>query len=208
MDSFKIDDAQLLNIVYFVILLAGAFFFLIRSRIKLSEIISNLLLWFGIFAVMLVGYSYKNELSAVWQRVYGNIVPGAVTQLQPYEVQVHENQAGQYYVNAYVQGQKVKFLVDTGASNVLLTWEDASSLIGDPKQLEFTTKVSTANGFAYAAPVIIHSITIGDIEVNDVSALVAQQGAVQISLLGMTYLGKLDSYEIRQNILTLRGYRN
>ena len=157
---------------------------------------------------MLVGYSYKNELSAVWQRVYANIVPGAVTQLQPYEVQVHKNQAGQYYVSANVQGQKVKFLVDTGASNVLLTWEDARSVGFNNQELQFITKVSTANGVAYAAPVTIDSIAIGDIVAHNVRALVAQQGAVQISLLGMSFLEELNSYESRQNILTLRGYKN
>ena len=98
--------------------------------------------------------------------------------------------------------------MDTGASNVLLTWEDARSVGFNNQELQFITKVSTANGVAYAAPVTIDSIAIGDIVAHNVRALVAQQGAVQISLLGMSFLEELNSYESRQNILTLRGYKN
>ena len=96
-------------------------------------------------------------------------------------------------------------LVDTGASTVVLKPADAARIGIDTSALSFTTPVSTANGTTYAAPVRLKSVSVGPLEVRDVEALVAQPGALNENLLGMSFLKRLRSYEFTGDFLTLRG---
>jgi aspartyl protease family protein len=95
-------------------------------------------------------------------------------------------------------------LVDTGASAVALSYEDAVSAGIRVADADFTIPVNTANGVTRAAPVRIPEIQIGDITVRQVEAVVARQGALKTSLLGMTFLKRLGGFEIAQGRLTMR----
>ena len=110
---------------------------------------------------------------------------------------------GHYWAEADVNGSRVRFLVDTGASAVALTPADAERLGFEPKRLNYAYKVMTANGEAHAAAVKLASISVAGAQVANVDALVLDKG-LDTSLLGMTYLGRLSGYEATKTALILR----
>lgn len=109
---------------------------------------------------------------------------------------------GHYWADGAVNGQTVRFLVDTGATAVTLTANDAQRLGLTPATLSYDLKMSTANGESRAARVKLASISVAGAEVTDVDAVVVESG-LQTSLLGMTYLGRLSQFEATQTSLIL-----
>lgn len=95
-------------------------------------------------------------------------------------------------------------LVDTGASTVALRHEDARRVGPRPDDLDFDIPVSTANGIVNAARIRIDRIEIGGIRVEDINGMVLPKGALAGSLLGMSFLSRLRSFEVRDGVLNLR----
>lgn len=110
---------------------------------------------------------------------------------------------GHYWAEADVNGHRVRFLVDTGASAVALTIADAKRLGFDPERLDYSYQVTTASGPARAAAVKLGRISVSGAAVSDVDALVIEDG-LDTSLLGMTYLGRLSRFEATRTALILR----
>jgi aspartyl protease family protein len=97
-------------------------------------------------------------------------------------------------------------ILDTGASSVVLTREDAKAAGLPLEVLAYTASIDTANGRTHAAPVTLDRIAIGGLVERSVDALVAQPGQLKTSLLGMSFLNRLQSWEVRGDRLLLRGY--
>ena len=110
---------------------------------------------------------------------------------------------GHYWAEGEVNGQRVRFLVDTGATAVALTAEDARRLGFEPHDLDYAFQVTTANGVQRAAEVKLASVSVAGAQVSDVDALVIEKG-LPSSLLGMTYLGRLSRFEATRTALILR----
>jgi aspartyl protease family protein len=112
---------------------------------------------------------------------------------------------GHFWADAQVNGgHPVHFLIDTGATAVALTANDARSLGIDPTSLDYRYTVTTANGPARAAAVKLSDISVDHAQVEDVQAFVIDQG-LQTSLLGMTYLGRLSKFEATPDTLILKS---
>lgn len=109
---------------------------------------------------------------------------------------------GHFTVEAMVNGTPITFLVDTGASAIYLTPDDAARLGWTPQRLTYSERYSTASGVVHAAPVTLRSLRIGQLEFYDLPASVGQQPS-SISLLGMTFLKRFQSYEVRGDRLIL-----
>ena len=110
---------------------------------------------------------------------------------------------GHYWTRADVEGTDVRFMVDTGASIVALTLLDAQRIGYKPADLEFDNEVRTAGGVTMGAYVVLKKVRIGRVEIDDVSAMVLKDGLEQ-SLLGMSFLGELYSYEFKGDTLIIR----
>lgn len=117
--------------------------------------------------------------------------------------QVVRGADGHYWTQARIDGRAVDVLVDTGATVVALTRQDARRLGVDPAPEDFTSKVQTASGPARAAPVRLASVSVGGTRVEAVEALVVEEG-LAYSLLGMSFLGRLSGFEATPHGLTLR----
>ncbi|MDB5432921.1 MAG: family clan aspartic protease [Caulobacter sp.] len=110
---------------------------------------------------------------------------------------------GHYWAEATVNGKAVRFLVDTGATTVALTREDALRLGFNPQPADYTYTVTTADGQTRAAPAKLSVVSVAGARVENVDALIIEKG-LTTSLLGMTYLGRLSKFEATQTSLILR----
>ncbi len=152
--------------------------------------------------VLVVGYSYRDDFNGIFGRFLGSAVPGHGTQVAPGMMRFQADDGGQFVIDATVNGTKVHFLVDIGASGIALSQRDARRLGIDPKDLGYTAIFSTANGKTRAAPIKLDSIQIGPLSADNVSAWV-NEGDLDQSLLGMSYLSTLGRIEIRGDTLIL-----
>jgi aspartyl protease family protein len=118
-------------------------------------------------------------------------------------VEIASDNRGHYEASAEINGRDVSALVDTGASMVVLTYEDAERAGIYVKPSDFTMGSRTANGTARNAPVTLDQVCIESVCVRDVRAMVAEPGRLHVSLLGMTYLSRLARFEIRSGTLVL-----
>ncbi len=126
-----------------------------------------------------------------------------IARVAPDETVIEADSRGHYYTDAEVNGETIRFLVDTGATMVALSRDDAARVGFRPGPAEFTHRANTANGIARVAPVIIDEIEIGDISVRDVRGAVMDI-PMRHSLLGMSFLTRLSGYEVRDRQLILR----
>ncbi|MBA4131862.1 MAG: TIGR02281 family clan AA aspartic protease [Hyphomicrobium sp.] len=171
--------------------------------------------------VMVVCITHFDELKAAGHRLIGTdpAVLAAIQQNgapveeavapQPaatdgYTFEVAVGPDGHYHVDAEINGRSVAVLVDTGASVVALTADDADTAGIFVRDRDFTGRIQTANGSARVAPVVLDEVTIGDITVRDVRAVVSEPGALSVSLLGMTFLNQLDRVDMRSGKLILQ----
>jgi aspartyl protease family protein len=178
-----------------------------RGRAAFGQILA----WAGIFLLLVTGYAYRDDLKGVVNKVAGEVLPaGSAVSMAGGEdgeraVRLRKHVSGHFVARSSVNGANIEMLVDTGASNVVLKPADAEKAGINTADLSFTVPVSTANGQTFAAPIRLKSIKIGDIELTDIEALVAKPGNLNESLLGMSFLRRLRSYEFTGDFLTLRG---
>jgi clan AA aspartic protease (TIGR02281 family) len=119
------------------------------------------------------------------------------------EYVVEADRSGHFLIEAHINGTPITFLVDTGASDIVLTLDDARRLGMEPRTLSYTQRFATANGEVRGAPVILRELRIGQLRLFDVAASV-NEAPLGVSLLGMDFLEQLGSYEVRRGRLVLR----
>ena len=119
-------------------------------------------------------------------------------------VEIEAERNGHFNAEADINGRSIPVMIDTGATMVVLSYEDAerAGLLLTDK--DFTRSVSTANGVARVAPVTLDRVSIGNITVRDVPAAVAESGRLGTSLLGMTFLSRLSRFDMRSGRLVLQ----
>ncbi|MBC8242698.1 MAG: TIGR02281 family clan AA aspartic protease [Rhodospirillales bacterium] len=197
------DEQAQMGLVYkigFLALLGGSL--IVRIRARPGQALRHASVWLAIGALLLLGYSFRHEAGSVWQRLAGELVPHQGT-VSSGAASFVAGRGGHFIVEAKVDGVPIRFLVDTGASDVVLSPADAKRLGFDFKALRFDKVYRTANGQVMGAPVRLRTIDVGPIQVRDVRASV-NGAAMNRSLLGMSFLDRLTSYEVRDGRLTLR----
>jgi aspartyl protease family protein len=174
-------------------------------RYRFSQFLPSAALWIAIVLALALAYTYRAELRGVADRVLAEFVPGrAVTKGRT--VQVARAAGGNFLVTGQVNGARIAMVLDTGASAVVLTHEAARAAGLPLEVLKYSVNVDTANGVARAAPVTLERVSIGGLTERSVPALVASPGALRTSLLGMSFLNRLESWEVRGDRLLLHGY--
>jgi len=167
--------------------------------------LAALAFWAAALFSVLAGYSYRYELGTVAERIMAVVIPGTVVETGAREVTVFRQPDGQFLIDAGVGGARIAFVLDTGASSVVLRSEDAVRLKIPVKRLTYDVEVATANGRTLAAETVLPSLSIGPLMQVRVKALVARPGALHENLLGMSYLDGLQSFTIANDKLILRG---
>jgi aspartyl protease family protein len=178
---------------------------LIIFRERFAQALTAALLWVVLALILVIGYSYRFELRNVADRVIAELIPGhPISHGRTVEVARAFN--GDFEVTAEINGARVGMVLDTGASSVVLTRDDAKAAGLPLEVLVYSANIDTANGRTRAAPVTLDRIAIGGLVERSVAALVAQPGQLKTSLLGMSFLNRLQSWEVRGDRLLLHGY--
>jgi aspartyl protease family protein len=186
-----------------VVFVGGAVLVLFRER--LSQALEAALFWVLVGFALVFAYTYRGDLRDVGERIMAELMPGRAALRSDHSVEIVRGRAGDFQVAAQVNGTRVVMTLDTGASAVVLT-HDAAKAAGLPlEMLNYTVQVDTANGRARAASVVLDRLAVGGIIERAVPALIAQPGQLRTSLLGMSFLNRLESWEVRGDKLMMRG---
>jgi len=191
--------------------------FILAWNGSVSLALKQALTWAGIFVAVLTFYAYRQEFMAMGFRVAGVTLPavpmtasavtGAATgpAIGPGAgaVYLRSSTGGHFLADSAVNGTYVRFLVDTGASVVALNESDAQRLRFDLKKLDFNVPIDTANGRNFAARVVLDEVRIGSISRKNVPAVILRERMEQ-SLLGMSFLNSISSFEMGEGVLILR----
>jgi len=196
------DMGSLLIKVAMVVFVGGLVLTLFRER--LSQALEAMLFWAVVGLLLVVSYSYRYELRDVADRVVAELMPGHVAG-HGRRVQVVRAQGGDFALAASINGARVPMVLDTGASSVVLTQEAARAAGLPIEVLNYSVKVETANGRTQAAAVTIDRLAVGNLVERSIPALVVQRGQLKNSLLGMSFLNRLESWEVRGDRLSMRG---
>ncbi len=167
----------------------------------------NAAAWLLIILLLMAGYVFRYELQDTASRLTGGIVPGSPVSVQSQDgveqIALTRSTNGHFVARMELNDQNTRLLVDTGASTIVLSNLDAERIGINTGELAYTAVVSTANGQTTAARISLQSVGIGPIVRRNVSAMVAQPGALDQSLLGMNFLGSLSAFEFRGDRLYL-----
>ena len=199
------DDFASLAVKIVILLVVGSAV-LMFFRENFVQALQAALLWVVVGLVLVVGYTYRFELKDVSERVLAELMPGRAASRGARTVEIARGRAGEFSVSAQVNGAHIPMALDTGASAVVLT-QEAAKAAGLPLEvLSYNITVDTANGRTRAAAVTLDKIGIGSIVERSVPALIAQPGQLRTSLLGMSFLNRLESWEVRGEKLIMRAY--
>lgn len=189
--------------IWGVVLAAG----ILGSGIRLSDFARNMAVWAVIILALVAAYQYRYELQDVGSRITAGLIPGSPISGRALDgsltVTLAKSANGHFEVNGRVNGARVHFLVDTGASSVVLSQEDAERAGIDTSSLVYNVPINTANGRASAGSINISTLQIGDIERQNIRAMVTQEGLMTGSLLGMNFLQTLGGFSVRGDQLIM-----
>lgn len=197
--DFHDDGPRFVYLVILALFVGGsAVFYSYRIRAAIRDAA----IWIGIVLVVLVGYSFREDLTMIANRLAGELSPSAGEQ-RGGTVVIRRTSDGHFWVDAAVDGRPIRLLVDTGATEVTLSQADARRLGYPVDRLQYGWPARTANGTVYGARIRIDKLELGPIVVRDVPAVI-NGGEMHGSLLGLSFLDRLGSYEVRGDSLILR----
>ncbi len=179
----------------------------LNRGVRLGDTLKQSAIWALIILGLMAGYVFRYDLQDIASRFTGGIVPGSPITAQSAtgtEVTLIRSDNGHFEAVAGVNNASIRFLVDTGASAIVLSDADAREAGIDTSSLAYSITTYTANGTAQSAVARIESLYLGGIERRNLRVLVSQPGRLGQSLLGQQFLESLSSYEKRGDRLTLR----
>jgi len=197
------DFASLLVSVAWLVLITGVLIALFRDR--LTKALEAAVLWIVIALLLMLGYTYRFQLHDIADQVMAELIPGRIAD-SGRTVALARAQSSDFQITTDINGHSIPMILDTGASSVVLT-NEAAKAVGLPVEvIKYTVNIATANGHTKAAEVTLDRVAVGSIVERAVPALIAQPGQLKTSLLGMSFLNRLQSWEVRGDRLLLRGY--
>ncbi|MDQ2861936.1 MAG: TIGR02281 family clan AA aspartic protease [Pseudomonadota bacterium] len=173
------------------------------SRRRLGEAARHAAIWCAVIAILVLGYTFRDQLVMVGLKVRAELIPAYAVAGAPHTLIVNQSDDGNFYVMGDVNGIPVRFLIDTGASDIALCRADAKRLGIDLATLRFDHTYETANGTGYGASLTVDRLNVGPIHFSRVPVSI-NRADMATSLLGMTFLKRLDGFEIRKGRLILR----
>jgi aspartyl protease family protein len=205
--SFGLDNDRFAKLVYLAVFGGVVAAGLFGRGVRFNDATRHIAIWIFLLVALVAGYQYRYELQDFGNRVTAGLIPGSPLSTVGADgratVMIDKASNGHFDVTALVNGKQVSMLVDTGATTTVLTNEDAARAGYDVGKLSFSIPVTTANGMALGAEIVIDDLAVGGISRMGSRAMVAEQGKLDQSLLGMSFLGALTGFDVRGDRLVL-----
>ena len=186
------DNPKLLYLSILLIVLLSSY--LISMRDNLPKLVKSASAWIIIFSCFVAGYGLWQDLGNRETKISKN---------NDSDISIKINGDGHFRAKVLVNDVEIEFLIDTGATHIVLSKEDAEKLDYDLSKLIFWGKSNTANGIVATAPVRLQSVKLGQFSDENVLAYI-NQGSMKQSLLGMSFLNNFSSVEFQRETLYLR----
>ncbi len=203
MNFDNISSSELPNLIYLsllLILLVSSVLF--KSHLRASDLLKQAAGWIIIILVILVAYSFRYQLLATKDRVSAEIFPSKVMQVGERQIAIAISNDGHFYADIKINQKPVRFMVDTGASDIAINIADARRVGIDVNNLSSFKEYQTANGSIVSGLAKVNEVELAGIKFNDVTVSVNQSN-MGTSLLGMSFLKRFKKYEFYQDRLVL-----
>lgn len=199
----NLSQGDLPNFVYLIALLT----FLVISifsnpQNNIYKILKYLAIWAVVGLVIIILYSYRYEFSDFKTRILGEIDPSKVQVSKNGNLIISAAQDGHFYIDVTINNEELLFMIDTGASEIVIGRNHAGKLKIDLEKLLFNKIYLTANGNGLGASVTLNKMKVGDVEFHDVRASI-NNADMDVSLLGMSFLRRFSKYEFYRDRLIL-----
>lgn len=169
-----------------------------------STAFKQIFIWVFIMSLLIVFYAFKSDFNYFTMRVISVLIP-SYNWVSDQKIVISRHHDGHFYLNAKTKNNKtITFLVDTGASDVALSKEDAKTLGIDLTKLKYNKKYYTANGISMGATIILPTLKIGNITLSNIKGHVSS-GDMSGSLLGMSVIKRFKNFSIDKNLLFISG---
>ncbi|KGF68084.1 hypothetical protein LL06_18510 [Hoeflea sp. BAL378] len=205
--SFGLQNDDFASLVYLGLFAAVIGAGIVGAQRNLGELVRNLVVWTVIILGFVTGYLYQDQARDMVLRVAGGLAPGRPVMISDEAgpaVSIRKSLNGHFEAEGRVNGETVDFLIDTGATSIALSHDDAMRIGFTEAELSYTLVISTANGQGRAAAVRLDSVDIGSIGRTGLRAVVAEPGQLDQSLLGMNFISSLSAFEMRRDEVILR----
>jgi len=194
-------QGQLVYLIAWLCLIASGI--VLGSRFALRHSLRNVAIWTTIFAILGLGYLYRDFFADTYERFRAEILPAEPVAVGEHTLVLTQSDTGEFVATGTVNGTAVSFLIDTGASDIVLAPQDAQRIGVDVSTLTYNLPSETANGIGNGAPLTVNTLTLGRIDLQHVSVVV-NQAPMGRSLLGLAFLRRLKSFSFSGQKLTLR----
>lgn len=189
----EIDIGQLTYLLLLLLVVAGYFF--VSNRDKIGQMARHAVLWALIFVGVIAAVG-------MWDSIRTTLTPAQSVSDDGTRISIPQSVDGHYYVTLEVNGTAQRFLIDTGATDIVLTRGAAKNIGIDPDGLIYSGSAGTANGIVKTAPVTLESVSLGPVRDENVRAMI-NDGALFTPLLGMSYLNRYAKIEISKGAMVL-----
>ncbi len=195
------DQGTFLRLSAMLVLVASGIVY--SRRFTVRETLRNIALWCAIVAVLVFGYTFYHQFEDAASDMRSELAPGYPAEIGGDTMVFSENRDGDFIAIGKVNGTPVQFTIDTGASDIVLSPADATRAGIDTSTLHFNRIFDTANGEGHGAAAEVARLEIGPVKLIDVPVSV-NQAPMHGSLLGMAFLRRMKSFEMKGRKLTLR----
>ncbi len=196
MDRLATPEA-LYALIVLVVIASG----LIARRLPLRQYAKMILAWLGIFALVFVGFSFRPELSMMWNRIKGELTGAPRQSIVGETLRLVRQDDGHFWLRATLNGVEADFMVDSGASTTAVGAELAKTA-----KIELdgrSTELETANGVIEAKMGAVKTFRVGDLQIDDHSVVIAENFG-DTNVVGMNFLDSFDSWTVKGDVMELR----
>lgn len=191
------------NIIYLVVLLIVLISGLRNSKlIKSKDALKYSIYWAIIALLFIIIYSYKSEFINFKSRIFSELSPSSAQSRNNGDIIIKTSTNGHFYVTLTINNQKIRAMIDTGATDLTLNLKDAQKIGINISNLRFNKIYNTANGISYGSSVNLEKLSIAYLTFHNIKASV-NQGSMQHSLIGINFLKKFKKYQFSNNELIL-----
>lgn len=199
----NLGSDELPHFIYLILLLtilvSG---FIFRSTLKVSDLVKQASLWLLIALAVIIIYSFRYDFYNLKNRIAAELFPSRAIMVGNRQISINIANDGHFYIDLKINYQTVRFMVDTGASDLVLNIKDAKRIGININKLSFSKPYRTANGMIWGAVTHVREIDISGLKFYDAKISVSNAD-MGVSLLGMDFLRRFKKYEFYQDQLIL-----